>query len=279
MKMTQEDLALARTWIGRTTTIDDIATPHLARAFAATFDPHLAPAKERHAPLGLHWCLAFDTAPMANLDEDGHGKRGAFLPPCPLPKRMAAGGEIEIHAPIEIGAAVTRTSRIDDVQLREGKTGQLCFVSITHTLSARGAPLVTEKHSLVFREEGSSAASNEKDTEAGDVARQLSADAAMLFRYSALTFNAHRIHYDRGYAAEREGYAGLVVHGPLQATLLLNLAAVLLGKSPRRFVFRAQAPILDGPMEIGGRVTGEGAAALWTRNAQGGRAMSATANL
>lgn len=279
MHMTQDDLAAARTWIGRTQIIEDVATAHLARAFAATFDPHLVPRVVEEAPLGLHWCLAFDTAAMSNLDDDGHGKRGAFLPPCPLPKRMAAGGELEFHAPIKLGGSVTRTSRIDDVQLREGKTGQLCFVSVAHEIASDGRLALTEKQSLVFREEGSSAAANERDLEEADIGGKLTASATMLFRYSALTFNAHRIHYDRSYAAEREGYAGLVVHGPLQATLLLNLAAQLMGKPPRRFVFRAQAPILDGPMEIGARMTGEGAATLWTRNAQGGRAMSATASL
>lgn len=277
--MTRDDLDRARAWIGRSVTIEDIVTARLARAFHATLDPHLAAHPDSQAPLGLHWCLGVETAPMAELDADGHARRGSFLPPCPLPKRMAAGGEIEYHAPIPLGAAIRRTSRVEDVQLREGKTGQLCFVSLSHTLVGAGGPVLTERQTLVFREEGSApAAPVEPDRETAEASRRLTADPALLFRYSALTFNAHRIHYDRQYAAH-EGYEGLVVHGPLQATLLLNLAATLLGQPPRRFVFRAQAPILDGPMEIGARVTGEGAAALWTRNAQGGRAMSATAAL
>ncbi len=277
--MTPEDLALARSWIGRTLTIEDAPTPHLARAFHATFDPHLAPRGSDDAPLGLHWCLAFETAAMAGLDQDGHITRGAFWPPCPLPKRMAAGGDLDIVAPIRMSAPLRRISTIEDVALRDGKSGQLCFVTVKHVFESGGQAALTETQNVVFRAEGSAAASKlEKDEEPAELSAALNADEALLFRYSALTFNAHRIHYDRAYAAY-EGYPGLVVHGPLQATLLLNLAARLLGQTPRRFVFRAQAPIIDGPFEIGGRVTGEGAAAVWTRNAQGGRAMSATASL
>ncbi len=276
--MTPDDLAQARAWIGRTQTYEDIVAPHHAAAFRATLAPYLADDPSGAAPLGLHWCLAYDIAETQNLDADGHAKRGAFLPPCPLPKRMAAGGELEIRAPLKLGAVVTRTSRIDDVSLREGRSGQLCFVAITHEFASDGAVALIEKQSLVFRGEGSSAAPSAPDEEEAEVTKRLNAGTALLFRYSALTFNAHRIHYDRSYAAE-EGYPGLVVHGPLQATLLLNLAAELLGRTPRRFVFRAQSPIVDGPFEIGGRVTGEGACAVWTRNAQGGRAMSATASV
>lgn len=275
--MSPDDLALAQSWIGKTQTIEDAASAQGVRAFHATFDPYLAAYAPEEAPLGLHWTLAFDTAAMAELDGDGHARRGGFLPPCPLPKRMAAGGELELLAPLRIGAPVRRTSTIEDVTLRTGKSGQLCFIAVRHALESGGETALIEKQTVVFRDAGSSAPpSAEKDAEIAEIRREVTADALMLFRYSALTFNAHRIHYDREYAAY-EGYPGLVVHGPLQATLLLNLAAALLGEAPRRFVFRAQAPIIDGPFEIGGRVTGEGAAAVWTRNAQGGRAMSATA--
>ncbi len=275
--MTPSDLALARTWIGRTETTHDIVSAHAVAQFRATFGAHLAPQTENAAPLGFHWCLATDVAPTENLDDDGHAKRGAFLPPCPLPKRMAAGGAIELYAPLRIGGAITRVSTIEDVTLREGRAGQLLFVAIAHDIACDGAPALRETQSLVFRGAGASAASGEQISEKADISESVEAREALLFRYSAMTFNAHRIHYDRDYAREAEGYAGLVVHGPLQATLLMNLAARLAGPF-KRFEFQARAPVFDGVFQIEGRKTGIGASACWTRNAQGGRAMSATAS-
>jgi len=275
--MTPSDLALARTWIGRTETTHDIVSAHAVVQFRATFGAHLAPQTENAAPLGFHWCLATDAAPTENLDDDGHAKRGAFLPPCPLPKRMAAGGAIELYAPLRIGGAITRVSTIEDVTLREGRAGQLLFVAIAHDIACDGAPALRETQSLVFRSAGASAASGEQISEKADISESVEAREALLFRYSAMTFNAHRIHYDRDYTREAEGYAGLVVHGPLQATLLMNLAARLAGPF-KRFEFQARAPVFDGVFQIEGRKTGIGASACWTRNAQGGRAMSATAS-
>lgn len=275
--MTPEDLALARTWIGRSETSEDIVAPHLVARFHATLDPFLAPMKSNEAPLGVHWCLAVETAGMDRVDVDGHPKRGAFLPPCPLPKRMAAGGELTLLSPIRIGGAIRRVSTIEDVTLREGKTGQLCFVNVRHDIACDGADAVIEKQTVVFRDAGSSAAAAGKaEEEPADIVDAVSATPALLFRFSAVTFNTHRIHYDRAYAANEEGYPGLVVHGPLQAALLLNLAAKLMGAAPGRFEFRAQAPIFEGPFEIAGRKTGQGAA-TWTRT-QNGRAMSAAAS-
>jgi len=276
LMMTPDDLALARSWIGRAQESDDIVAPHLVARFHAPLDPYLAPTTNHEAPLAIHWCLATDAAQTDDLDDDGHAKRGAFLPPCPLPKRMAAGGALTLHAPIPIGARITRRAAVTDVALREGRTGQLFFVTTEQTLSAAGTLALTETQTLVFREAGSAPAAPSAPASAGALTARVEATPARLFRYSALTFNAHRIHYDRVYAREAEGYAGLVVHGPLQATLLLNHAAILLGRPPSRFSFRAEAALYDGAFELCGKRSETGAA-VWTRAGSGGRTMSGDA--
>ena len=254
-------------WIGRSHVQSEQLTPALVRRHRATLD--MAP--DDPAPLaGIHWCLNLPEAASAELGEDGHPRRdiaGSFLPPIPMPRRMWAASETEFLAPIPVGTAVTRTSTIAAIEEKQGSSGALAFVTLDHALSADGVPVVREKQTLVYREPASGGAAAAPPPERADdgVLRPLTLyahqrtivpDAALLFRFSALTFNTHRIHYDAPYAIAVEGYRGIVVHGPLTATLLLNWAGGLYG-TIRRFTFRAVSPAIAGePLTLAAREEG-----------------------
>lgn len=276
------DIHHLRGWIGRTEEARDIITPRLAGEFSATFAPHLAPANEADAPMMLQWCLAPPLAPAADLTIDGHMKKGGFLPPVPLPRRMWAGGAVETFGALRIGDDVRRVSRIDDVSLKEGRTGRLCFVTVRHEFFARDALMLAERHDIVYRDAGSQNKGAGMPDAKGvspqaDLAWTVDAGATMLFRYSALMFNAHRIHYDFVYATEVEGYSGLVVHGPLQASLLFNIAATLAGKPPKIFDYRGLSPLI-GPAQFQVLAMRDGdAIRAWTQNSEGARCMECDA--
>jgi 3-methylfumaryl-CoA hydratase len=243
------DIAALRAWIGRTETSVDTLTPRLAREYAAMLDRDPG---EEFAPLAIHWCLAPPAAPAAALGPDGHPARGLFLPPVPLPRRMWAGGELRLHGRLRVGDLVTRTSRIADVTVKQGRAGILCFVTVEHELTGPRGLAISETQDIVYRDletaavpvPGAAPARRAVPREAG-WRRDKGADAVLLFRYSALTFNGHRIHYDRAYAVGVEAYPGLVVHGPLQATWLLEYAAEIFGRTPKKFKFRGVSPLFD----------------------------------
>jgi len=237
-------------YIGRTVVAEDIVTAQLVNRFRACFAPHLAPAEVAAVPPCLHWCLAPDAAPGGELGSDGHPAKGKFLPPIPLPRRMWAGGETETLDALRVNDKVTRTSRIASVSRKEGRSGTLCFVVLRHEFATDRGLAIRERQDLVYREPsapGQAATPRETPESAPSAAARLcwtvEPDPVLLFRYSALTFNGHRIHYDLPYARDVEGYPGLVVHGPLQATLLFNMATVLGGRVPRRFTHRGVAPL------------------------------------
>lgn len=237
-------------WIGRGVTREDVVTPRLLGEYRASLEPFLfRPEDQGVCPPGLHWGLAPAMPGMTELGPDGAEAKGLFLPPIPLPRRMWAGGAVETFAPIRLGMQVARTSAISDLRMRDGKTGALCFVSVTHEITSGGALLLRERQDLVFREAGPgrAAPATQIDTAKGDLEWTVETSAALLFRFSAFTFNGHRIHYDVPYAVETEGHAGLIVHGPLQAALLLNQASVALGRVPQRFDYRCTAPLIAGP--------------------------------
>ena len=243
------DIAALRGWIGRTETNVDTLAPRLAREYAAMRDR--APDEDL-APLAIHWCLAPPCAPASDLGPDGHPARGVFLPPVPLPRRMWAGGELRLHGRLRVGDAVVRTSRIADVTLKEGRTGILCFVTVEHEIAGPRGLVISERQDLVYRDSEAKAApaagtAPVRRCVAREAAwrRDMEAGPVLLFRYSALTFNGHRIHYDRAYAVDVEAYPGLVVHGPLQATWLLEYAAEVFGRPPARFSFRGVSPLFD----------------------------------
>lgn len=233
-------------WIGHSREAEDQITERMAMLFDATLAPHLAPRPEGAAALGLHWCLAPDAAPMEGLGADGHPARGDFLPPIALPRRMWASGSLRLHDPLRVGDVVRRRSEIAKIDEKTGRAGPLCFVTVRHVLETVRGRAVEEDQVIVYRGAGPGtdaprgAAPPPPPPPPEALARVVEVGEPMLFRYSALTFNAHRIHYDEPYATQIEGYGGLVVHGPLQATLLLNHAARRAGRAPASFSFRGR---------------------------------------
>jgi 3-methylfumaryl-CoA hydratase len=258
-------------WIGRTRAAEDILSERLIGQYEAALGAWLAPYSSEAAPLGMQWCLFAPDAGTAMLGPDGHPPRGDFLPPIALPRRMWAGGEMDLAAPLPRGL-ISRLSRIADIAKKTGGSGELIFVGIDHEYHAGDRLLARERQDLVFR---AAAPSVQKRSPTpipavprpGRVAASVEFEAStpLLFRYSALTFNSHRVHYDAPYAREVEGYLGLLVHGPLQATLLLNMAAVRLGAAPRRFRYRGVAPLIaGGGIRLCATEIEDGTLQLWT---------------
>ena len=268
-------------WIGRTEQIGDEAARAPALALAATLDRDAAGLERGDSlPPLWHWIYFTPKAPGREIGADGHPRRGGFLPPVTLPRRMWAGGRLAFHAPIRIGDALTRTSTIADVRRRDGKTGALVFVTVRHEIARDGVALLTEEHDIVYRglpQPGAVSPSPERAPVDESTSRTVTPDPVLLFRYSALTFNGHRIHYDRSYVTGVEGYPGLIVHGPLIATLLMDEA---LRQRPglvvRRFSFKAVQPLFDiDPFELCCRFDGASAIDLWARGHDGRLAMKA----
>jgi 3-methylfumaryl-CoA hydratase len=270
-----------RDWIGRSAAANDVATPAAVARFAATLDSG-APADA--VPQGFHWCLCLPDAATAALGADGHPAKGGFLPPVDLPRRMWAASEVEFVAPIPVGGPVERISTVADITEKRGGSGRLVFVTVAHETRADGTLAVRERQSIVYREPSAAPAPlppvGDADLSGWEWARTLVPSEALLFRYSALTFNSHRIHYDRPYATAGEGYPGLVVHGPLQATLLLDLAARQLGpQALATFSYRAQSPAYAGqPLHLVGRRDGA-TLTLATLGGDGRTCVSATATV
>lgn len=244
-------------WIGRETRATDRLDEGLAARWLATFD--LARPQPPIMPQGIHFALCTPDAPTATLGEDGHPARddspASFLPPFPMPRRMWASSTIAFHAPIAIGAVIERVSRVAAITEKEGSTGRLAFVDVEHATKSNGTLAVVETQTLVYREAAApdaplsppSLGEGTFDPSGWDAHHTLVPDVRLLFRYSALTFNTHRIHYDAPYASEVERYRGLVVHGPLTASLLLQLAARELGENAlRSFAFRGLSPAIAG---------------------------------
>ena len=276
-------------WIGREERRADVADQGLFARWCATLD-RAAPA-DAAVPQGFHWCLCTPDAPTAQLGPDGHPRRddspASFLPPVPLPRRMWASSKVEFLAPLKVGEAVQRTSRVASVTEKSGGSGKLVFVDVAHETHGPGGIAVREVQSLVYRAAaapGTPAAppplgEGRFDAASWDQHRVIEPGAPLLFRFSALTFNSHRIHYDAPYATAEEGYRGLVVHGPLTATLLLDLAQRTLGDNAlKTFAFRGLSPaVADEPLHL--VLRGAGAAIeLGAFAADGRPVMSASAS-
>jgi len=277
------DLDHLRQWIGRTEEKTDVVTAHLVAGLRSVLFQDIGQPKEGDAaPFTTHWCLTLPVSPLNGNGPDGHPKRGGFLPPVPLPRRMWAGGEINFIEPLRVGDAVTRSSRIKDVTVKTGSTGTLCFVSVDHEIATKRGLAVRERHDIVYREmptDGKNAAPA-KPAQARAAAHREThmADPVLLFRYSAVTFNSHRIHYDRDYVTKEEGYPGLIVHGPLQASLLVEFGAKLHGgRAPKTFTYRGLQPLFDGSeFSVNASATGD-TMELWTANNAGAPTMKGTA--
>lgn len=276
------DIERLRSWIGREESASDTISPDLVRRFNAAFDIKCAvPSLGDAAPLLINYCLAPPAIATSLLAEDGHPEKGGFLPPVPLPRRMWAGSSLALSGGLRVGSLVERVSRIADVAVKEGRTGTLCFVTVEHKSSVSGTVLVEETQTIVYREASTAQeASNQPGADAAAIGshnRRVAVSVPLLFRYSALTFNAHRIHYDRRYAVEVEHYPGLVIHAPLQATLLLNYAAEMKGRPPSKFFFRAASPLFDDESIHLHAEEEDGKMKLWTARRDGPVAMSAEA--
>ncbi|HJV28759.1 MAG TPA: MaoC family dehydratase N-terminal domain-containing protein [Aromatoleum sp.] len=273
-------------WIGRAEEVSDIATATPYAALSATFDREaVRPPVGTPLPALWHWLYFLPLHRQSEIGPDGHAKRGGFLPPVPLPRRMWAGSQFEFHKPLRVGDAMTRTSTIHDVTEKSGRTGPLVFVKVRHEIRRAGETDValTEFHDIVYRE-----AAKPDDVAPPPKAAPTTAawekkwvpDDVLLFRYSALTFNGHRIHYDRKYVTEIEGYPGLIVHGPMIATLLLDLLRHQMPDAEVvRYEFRAVRPVFDiNHFFVCGEPQADGKTIrLWAKDHEGWLTMEASA--
>lgn len=268
-----------REWISRGEEKSEQVTMALVERFKTTFNQVECVALGDITPLLFHFCIALPVVPTLGLGPDGHPIRGGFLPPVPLPRRMWAAGALELHGHIRVGETVIRRSRIQDVAQKDGRAGKLCFVTVNHEISSNGRRVLNERQDIVYLDVVSSDGPKKAAAPAahGRFHERVELTPTLLFRYSALTFNSHRIHYDLPYARETEGYPGLVVHGPLQATLLAQFAERLHGQRPRRFTFRSLSPLFcTSDLNLNAEDDGT-AMRLWTAAPQGPVAMEARA--
>lgn len=273
-------------WVGRRERREDRITPSRVAAWRATLDrPADAPADGDPAPPGFHWALFPSPVATSALGDDGHARTGDFLPAVALPRRMWAGSRLAFHRPLRVGERVARESTVAAVAEKAGRRGPLLLVTVHHRVTGDGGePALDEEQDIVYRAGGAVPAPAPAPSPAPPPAawrREVRPSEALLFRFSALTFNAHRIHYDRRYAESVEGYPGLVVHGPLVAALLLDLLAERLpGAAVERFRFRAVRPTFDvSPFDVCGAPgdAAGGPARLWSTDNAGDTAVEAEA--
>ncbi|MFM8631828.1 MAG: MaoC family dehydratase N-terminal domain-containing protein [Betaproteobacteria bacterium] len=272
-------------WIGKTEVSRDQVTITPLKALSATLDRHdPAPVPGQAIPPLWHWLYFLPTHQQSEIGPDGHARRGGFLPTVPLPRRMWAGSRFVFSDPLRVGDAITRTSMIEDVRVKSGKTGPLVFVVVRHEIAAAAGLALREWHDIVYREMPSVADAPPASQPApahSDWHREIIPDSVLLFRYSALTFNGHRIHIDRSYAVNVEGYPGLIVHGPLIATLLMDL---LRRNRPdakvQAFRFKALQPLFDiAPFVLHGASQASNEVRLWATTPDGQLAVDASATL
>ncbi|RDJ99333.1 FAS1-like dehydratase domain-containing protein [Paraburkholderia lacunae] len=269
-------------WLGKEVVTEDDITAFPLAAMAATLD---RTENGDTVPPLWHWLYFLPTAPLSEVGPDGHPRRGGFLPPVPLPRRMWAGGRLTFHAPLKVGERAKRTSTIANIDDKTGRAGRLVFVTVQHAIEANGELKLEEEHDIVYRDapqEGARPPHPALAPEGETWRRTIDADAVMLFRYSALTFNGHRIHYDYPYVTQVEGYPGLIVHGPLMATLLVDLVR---REQPdatlQSFAFKAVRPTFAGqPFTVCGKPSADGKTVdLWAKDHEGYLTMSAAATL
>jgi 3-methylfumaryl-CoA hydratase len=281
-----EGLDNLQAWVGRTESLQDDITAAPLRALSATLDRDDPPVKPGSpVPALAHWLYFLPTQRQSEIGPDGHPKRGGFLPPVPLPRRMWAGGRLQwnVANPLRVGDAARRDSRIASVEHKRGRSGDLVFVTVVHEVSNAAGLALSEEHDIVYRDAPRAGDASPSPTASPTNAqwhREIVPDDVLLFRYSALTFNGHRIHYDRRYVTETEGYPGLIVHGPLIATLLVDLVRRHApDASLERFEFKALRPTFDGsPMRVNGTRSGNDVE-LWAQDHEGWLTTTAKAQL
>ncbi|MCG8412894.1 MAG: MaoC family dehydratase N-terminal domain-containing protein [Pseudomonadales bacterium] len=272
-------------WIGRQQQVDDHIRESTLLAMGATLDGIQQDfSRNGIVPALWHWLYFLDKAPQTQLANDGHEKRGNFLPPVPLPRRMWAASKLKFHSPLRVDEQARRESTIKSIETKEGKSGSLVFVTVDHHVHGSKQLAISEEQTIVYRDHSkdNSKVTGRKVEESADFEKTIAPDILLLFRYSSLTFNAHRIHYDRDYATDTEGYPGLIVHGPLMATLLVGaLQEQHPDKKLESFEFRAMKPVFDlAPFKVCGRnPDDEGNAKLWIADSDNELCMQATAKL
>jgi 3-methylfumaryl-CoA hydratase len=283
MHTSLESPATFEAWVGRSEERADRVTEAPVRLMQATLDAADPGALPSELPPLWHWLYFLPSERQSNLGADGHAKRGGFLPPITLPRRMWAGGRLQFLRPLTVGEPIRRVSTIKSVQGKSGRSGELVFVTVLHEISDARGIAIREEHDIVYRDAPAPGAPAPQPPAAPtdeQFSRIITPDPVLLMRYSALTFNGHRIHYDRSYVVQEEGYPGLVVHGPLIATLLLEeLRRAHPDKAIRSFEFKAVSPLFDtASFTVNGKLEG-GIAHLWARGPEGQLAMQAKAEV
>ena len=283
MRMSAVDIEALQSWIGRTHTHSDVITAAPVAALSASLDyEHPRANIGDTLPTCWHWLYFQDAMAASNLAIDGHPRRGDFMPPVSLPRRMWAGSRVRFTFALKVGDEVRRLSSIASIRHKQGRSGELIFITVRHQIFHGDNLAIEEEQDLVYRERGTDdiASAPRPAPAVAQWSSDIRPDTVLLFRYSALTFNSHRIHYDRDYATREEGYASLVVQGPLTATLLLDLLhRELPDAQVATFEFRALRPLLEGSsLQLQGR-RDEGEVRLWALDASGALAMEAHAHL
>lgn len=257
-------------WIGRTEEAQDHLSVSLIKRIAATFGEPTPAVGDSLPPL-WQWCFFQEPVFEAQLGGDGHPARGGFLPPADNRNRMWAGGRVEFIQPLKVGADAHRLSTILHIEEKHGRSGSLLFVTVRHDYSQHGELCVREEQDIVYREPNPPKLNSGDAPEQGAWSEVIEPTPTLLFRYSAVTFNGHRIHYDHPYVTDTEGYSGLVVHGPMIATF--NLRAFIRAhpdKRVRHFAYRGVRPLnVPATFRVGGRVVEPGKAQLWAGNDAG----------
>ena len=279
---TKVDIDHLRKWIGKIDNVTDFVTPIVEQRYRATLNMDIGNPKDGDpVTSGLHWMLGWNLVKNDELGLDSHPALGEFLPPVPLPRRMWAGSEIKVLKPIRVGDKVIKQSTVADIQVKEGRTGLLCFVTAEYNFLVNDEVTINEKHNIVYRDiskSGGGSGYSKDIPEKADLSEKIFMHPTILFRYSAIGFVGHRIHYDHPYTVNEENYPGLIVHGPLQATYLLRAAEKLMGKPVKSFTHKVMAPVFaDSEYMVGVDKLDNGSVSCWGATKEFGVTMRAEA--
>ena len=279
---TKVDIDHLRKWIGKIDNVTDYVTPIVEQRYRATLNMDIGNPKDGDpVTSGLHWMLGWNLVKNDELGVDSHPALGEFLPPVPLPRRMWAGSEIKVLKPIRVGDKVIKQSTVADIQVKEGRTGLLCFVTAEYNFLVNDEVTINEKHNIVYRDiskSGGGSGYSKDIPEKADLIEKIFMHLTILFRYSAIGFVGHRIHYDHPYTVNEENYPGLIVHGPLQATYLLRAAEKLMGKPVKSFTHKVMAPVFaDSEYMVGVDKMDDGSVSCWGATKEFGVTMRAEA--
>ena len=279
---TKVDIDHLRKWIGKIDNVTDYVTPIVEQRYRATLNMDIGNPKDGDpVTSGLHWMLGWNLVKNDERGVDSHPALGEFLPPVPLPRRMWAGSEIKVLKPIRVGDKVIKQSTVADIQVKEGRTGLLCFVTAEYNFLVNDEVTINEKHNIVYRDiskSGGGSGYSKDIPEKADLSEKIFMHPTILFRYSAIGFVGHRIHYDHPYTVNEENYPGLIVHGPLQATYLLRAAEKLMGKPVKTFTHKVMAPVFaNSEYIVGVDKMGNGSVSCWGATKEFGVTMRAEA--